>query len=375
MELDQNASAESSGTIRKTIGSSLQSPGTRRDRTPKAQLHFGVIGFGYWGPQLARNLDHLPVGHVTHIAELSPERREAASLEYPQACITASADEVLASDVDAIAIATPVRTHYALARAALEQGKHILVEKPLTASTTQAKALMVLATCHNRILMVGHTFLYHPAVEKLRALVQSGALGRIYYADATRANLGLLQSDINVIWDLAPHDLSILNYTLRAVPLRISAHGGAYVRPDVQDVAHLTLQYPGGILAHLHLSWLSPSKIRRFTLIGNRQMVVYDDVAATEKIRIYNRGVDTPEHTSTFGEFQLSYRYGDIISPFIHWAEPLAIECRHFAEAIMEGKQPRSDARNGLEIVRILEAADASLAADGAFVPIPPGEE
>src|ERR1051326_1272136 len=281
----------------------------------KAQLRFGVIGFGYWGPQVARNLDHMPMGYVVSIADLSPERRAIASLEYPHAQVLASAEEVLASDVDAIAIATPVRTHYLLARAALEKGKHVLVEKPLTATSAHAKDLMLLSARKNRVLMVGHTFLYNPAVEQLHSLVQSGALGRVYYADATRANLGLLQRDINVIWDLAPHDLSILNYILGSLPLRVSAHGGAYVQSRVQDVAHLTLQYPEDILAYLQRSWLSPSKIRRFTVVGNRQMAVYDDVEATEKIRIYNRGVDVPEHTTTFGEFQLSYGHGDIVRP------------------------------------------------------------
>jgi predicted dehydrogenase len=333
-------------------------------------LRFGVIGYGYWGPQLVRNLDRLTHGRVAYIADLSPERRQAAQLLYPAANVTADVDEILLSDVDAIVIATPIRTHYQLARMALQRGKHVLVEKPLTASSTEARALMVLAEQQKRVLMVGHTFVYSPAVEELRRLVQSNALGKIYYIDATRTNLGLLQNDINVIWDLAPHDLSILDYILGSTPLRVSAHGGAYVRPDVHDVAHISLQYPGGILAHIHVSWLSPSKVRKFTIVGNRQMVVYDDVDTTEKIRIYNRGVDVPEHTTTFGEFQLSYRYGDIVSPHIYGAEPLAVECQHFAEAILEGKPLQSGAQEGLRIVNILEATDASFAADGAFIDI-----
>ncbi len=278
-------------------------------------------------------------------------------------------EEVLESaDVDAVVVATPIRTHHQLARAALEHGKHVFVEKPLAASSDEARDLIALARERDRVLMVGHTFLYNPAVEQLRQLVQGGALGSIFYVDAVRANLGLFQSNINVIWDLAPHDLSILNYVLGMTPARVSAHGASHVRPGIEDVAHLTLDYPGGVLAHVQVSWLSPSKVRRFTVVGDRQMAVYDDVEATEKIRIFNRGVDAPDHTSTFGEFQMSYRYGDIVSPHIHWAEPLAVECRSFAEAILEGKTPPSDGANGLEIVRILEATDQSLATDGAFV-------
>jgi predicted dehydrogenase len=341
----------------------------------KTTLRFGVIGFGYWGPQLVRNLDRLAQGQVTCIADLSLERRQAAQLLYPTANVTADIEEVLQSDVDAVAVATPIRTHYQLARMALQQGKHVLVEKPLTASTTEARALMVLAEQQKRVLMVGHTFIYSPAVEELRRLVQSGALGKIFYINATRANLGLLQNDINVIWDLAPHDLSILDYILGATPLQVSAHGGAYVRPDVHDVAHISLRYPEGVLAYIHVSWLSPSKIRHFTIVGNQQMAVYDDVQTTEKIRIYNRGVDVPERTSTFGEFQLSYRYGDIVSPYIQGAEPLAIECQHFAEAILGGKPVQSGAQEGLRIVNILEATDASLAAGGAFIDVVQSEE
>jgi predicted dehydrogenase len=335
---------------------------------------FAVIGYGYWGPHLARNLAHVPGCEVSVIADLSAERRHEARREHPGVHITESFQEILESDVDAVAIATPIRTHYELARAALERGKHVLVEKPLADGTAHAEALIELARHCGLVLMVGHTFMYNPAVEALRDLVQSGELGHIYYTDAVRANLGIFQRDINVIWDLAPHDLSIMGYVFNASPLRVSAHGGAYVRRTVNDVAQLTLEYPNGMLALVHVSWLSPSKTRRFTIVGDRKMVIYDDVEATEKIRIFNRGIDVPDHTATFGEFQLSYRYGDIVSPHLHWSEPLARECSHFAEAIVRGVPPRSDGRDGLRVVRVLEAADASLAADGAFIDIPQGE-
>lgn len=341
--------------------------------TPHSRVRFGVIGYGYWGPQLVRNLDRLPIGQVSHIADLSAERRQSASLEYPQARVTESVAEVLASDVDALVVATPIGTHYALAQEALERGKHVFVEKPLAASSAQAQELMRLATARGLVLMVGHTFMYNPAVAVLRRLVQDGTLGRVLSVDAVRANLGIFQQDINVVWDLAPHDLSILSYILGTSPLRVSAHGASSVRPGIADVAHLILRYPEDVLAHVQVSWLSPSKIRRFVVVGDQQMAVYDDVEATEKIRIYNRGVDVPDHTSTFDEFQMSYRYGDIVSPHIPWVEPLAVECRSFAAAILEGAPTRSDGRNGLAVVRVLEAADASLAADGAYVEVARG--
>jgi predicted dehydrogenase len=334
-------------------------------------LRFGVIGYGYWGPQLARNLARLPMGRVTHIADRAPERRWEAHREHPSSCVTTSIDEVLASDVEALVIATPILTHYPLARVALEHGKHVLVEKPLADSVAHAEDLAALARERGLVLMVGHTYMYSPAVEELRRLVQSGALGRVYYVDSIRANLGIFQKDVNVVWDLAPHDISILNYIFGATPLRVSAHGGAYVQREVIDVAQLTLHYPNGMLAFLHVSWLSPSKIRRFTLVGDRQMVVYDDVETIDKIRVYNRGIDVPDHTSTFGEFQLSYRYGDIVSPFLNWHEPLGVECERFAEAILRGGVPRSDANDGLRVVRVLEAADSSMGSAGACIDIP----
>jgi predicted dehydrogenase len=336
-----------------------------------SHLRFGVVGYGYWGPHLARNLSRLPMGQVSYIADLSPERRWEAHREHPAAKVIDSLDELLSSDVDAIVLATPIRTHYSLARAALERGKHVLVEKPLADSVAHAEALAALAHERGLVLMVGHTFMYSSAVEELRRLVQSGALGRVYYVNAVRANLGIFQKDVDVVWDLAPHDISILGYIFGAAPLRVSAHGGAYVQRDVSDVAQLTLQYPDGMMALVHLSWLSPSKVRRFTIIGDRQMAVYDDVETLDKIRVYDRGIDVPDHTTTFGEFQLSYRYGAIVSPYLHLAEPLAAECEHFADAILSGSAPRSDARDGLQVVRVLEAAEASLVADGAFVDVP----
>jgi predicted dehydrogenase len=340
----------------------------------RAQVRFGVIGYGYWGPQLVRNLDRLAMGEVAYVADLSPERRQMAELEFPAVEVTDDVQTVLRSDVDAVIVATPIRTHYKLARAALEAGKHVFVEKPLAATVAEAEELYALSEQAGRVLMVGHTFVYNPAVEKLRQIIQSGELGQLYYIDAIRVNLGLFQRDINVMWDLAPHDLSILDYLLDARPESVSAHGSSFIRQGIHDVVYMTLRYPSSLLAHIHLSWLNPSKVRRFTVVGEEKMVVYDDVEATEKVRVYNRGVDAPGHTSTFGEFQLSYRYGDIVSPHIQWSEPLSLECRHFAQAITEGIPSRSGGREGLRVVRVLEAADQSLADNGGFVKIPWGE-
>ncbi|HEV8194402.1 MAG TPA: Gfo/Idh/MocA family oxidoreductase [Ktedonobacterales bacterium] len=340
----------------------------------RAQVRFGVIGYGYWGPQLVRNLDRLAMGEVVYVADLSPERRQMARMEFPSVDVTDDVQTVLQSDVDAVIVATPIRTHYKLARAALEAGKHVFVEKPLAATVAEAEELYALSEQVGRVLMVGHTFVYNPAVDKLRQIMQSGELGQLYYIDAIRVNLGLFQRDINVMWDLAPHDLSILDYLLDMRPQSVSAHGSAFIRQGIHDVVYMTLRYPSGLLAHIHLSWLNPSKVRRFTVVGEDKMVVYDDVEATEKVRIYNRGVDAPGHTSTFGEFQLSYRYGEIVSPHIQWSEPLSLECRHFAQAITEGIPSRSGGREGLRVVRVLEAADRSLADNGGFVKIPWGE-
>jgi predicted dehydrogenase len=276
--------ADSNGAFPRFNGEELDRFEHRRPRDSralmpaKAQLRFAVIGYGYWGPHLTRSLARLPMGRLAYIVDTSADRRQMAQWEYPSARVTGSIEEVLDSDVDAVVVATPIHTHYPLARAALERGKHVLVEKPLAGSTEHAEALAMLAKQQGRVLMVGHTFMYNAAVEELRGLVQSGSLGRVYYVDATRANLGLFQKDINVIWDLAPHDLSILGYVFGLNPIRVSAHGGAFVRHKVNDVVQLTLVYPNGVLALLHVSWLSPSKIRRFTIVGDRKMVVYDDV-------------------------------------------------------------------------------------------------
>ncbi len=318
-------------------------------------LCFGVIGWGYWGPKIARNLDSLPHAMVTMVADADLYR--LASLRKNQSGVktTTLPEDVFRSDVDGVVIATPVRTHYQLAKEALLHGKHVLVEKPLTADVVEAEELVTLAEKQQRILMVGHTFEYSPAVNELRKLVQSGDLGKIYCIEAERVNLGLFRSDINVIWDLAPHDISILLYLLGKKPERIKVQAHAHLQPHIHDVAHLDLGFVGGLSAHIHVSWLHPCKIRRVTVIGDARMVVYDDTNPAEMLKIYNKGADV--HADPV----VSYRFGEITIPHIDWIEPLRLECEDFANSIRLGTQPRAHGGVGLEVVRVLAAAQEAL--------------
>ena len=324
-------------------------------------IKVGVLGCGYWGPKLARNFNAIPGAELYMVSDLREERLEHMAGLYPRVKVTQDYTELLDSEVEAVAIATPVSTHYEMARAALEHGKHILVEKPLTDNSAQAQELIDLARDKGRVLMVGHTFEYNPAVEFLREFIAGGQLGQVYYINASRVNLGIFQQDINVVWDLAPHDISILLYILGVEPVSVSARGSAYVQPGIHDVAYLTLRFPDGVMADVRVSWLDPCKIRRITVVGSLKMVVYDDVEPVEKIKIYDKGVEKPPYSDTFEEFHLSYRYGDITTPAISTAEPLSLECAHFLDCIRDGKTPRSNGLDGLRVVRILEHAQRSL--------------
>jgi len=317
-------------------------------------LRFGVIGWGYWGPKIARNLESLPHATVSMVAD-SDVHRLASLSSQSWTQITTQTEEIFRSDVDALVIATPVRTHYHLAKEALLHGKHVLVEKPLTANVAEAEELAELAQKQQRILMVGHTFEYSPAVNELRKLVQSGDLGRIYCVEAERLNLGLFRSDINVIWDLAPHDISILLYVLGKKPEQIKVHAHAHLQPHIHDIAHLDLGFADRMTAHIHVSWLHPCKIRRVTVIGDERMAVYDDTSPAEMIRVYNKGADI--HADPV----VSYRHGAITIPHIDWIEPLRLECEDFAHAIRTGEQPRAHAGVGVEVVRLLAAAQEAL--------------
>lgn len=345
-----------------------------RDDFKQAQvqrlLNVGVIGYGYWGPKLVRNFQELPGTQVTMVADRDPKRLAQVRQMHRDVALTDDYMDLLNSDVDAVIVATPVSTHFRLTWDALRHGKHVLVEKPLARTRAECQALIDLAKSRHLALMVGHTFEYNPAVEMLKAMVESGELGRIYYAYGLRTNLGIFQKDINVLWDLAPHDISIMLYVLGQMPVSVSAVGEAYVQPGIQDVAHMTLTFAGQIQAHIHVSWLDPCKVRRITIVGSKKMVVYDDVEPLEKLKVYDKGVDKPEHTDTYGEFQLSYRYGNIMIPQLPAQEPLKLECAHFADCIVNDRTPRSDGVSGLKVVKVLESAQVSLLNGGTQEPV-----
>ncbi|HLX40254.1 MAG TPA: Gfo/Idh/MocA family oxidoreductase [Ktedonobacteraceae bacterium] len=319
------------------------------------QTHFGVIGWGYWGPKVARNLSSLPQSAVTMVADLDAHRLAAIAEQDSSIQTTTRMEDILKSNVDGVVIVTPVNTHFALARQALLHGKHVLVEKPLTTSVAEAEELVALAKERQRILMVGHTFEYNPAVNELRKIIQSGELGNIYSIETERVNLGLFRNDINVIWDLAPHDVSILLYLLDQKPEHIKVQAHAHVQQHIHDTAHLDLEFAGGMSAHIHVSWLHPCKIRRVTIIGDARMAVYDDTNPAEMLKIYNKGADV--HADPV----VSYRHGAITIPHIDWVEPLRLECEDFVHAIRTGEQPRSHGGVGLEVVRVLAQAQEAL--------------
>ena len=311
-------------------------------------LKFGIVGWGYWGPKIARNINSVPHAAVSMVADADVHRLAALMAGQPGLRTTTHASELFASDIDAVVIATPVKTHYALAKEALLHGKHVLVEKPLTTSVAEAEELVELAARQGCVLMVGHTFVYNPGVNELRKLVQSGDLGKIYCIEAERLNLGLFRSDINVIWDLAPHDVSILLYVLGKAPAHIKVQAHAHLRRRVHDIAHLDFGFDDGMTAHVHVSWLHPCKVRRVTVIGDRRMAIYDDTNPSEMIKIYNKGADVDADPVVL------YRFGAITIPHIDWIEPLHLECEDFANAIRTGAQPRANGQAGVEVVGVL---------------------
>jgi predicted dehydrogenase len=330
-------------------------------------LKVGVVGLGYWGPKLARNFYELPNAQLSWVCDLVQSRLDHVTALYPGTQATREYRQVLASDVDAVVIATPVSTHHPLAMAALSAGKHVLVEKPLAASTPDAMEIAETADRLHLAAMVGHTFQYNPAVNAVRSLVCGNELGRVYYINATRANLGLLQPDINVIWDLAPHDISILLHVLGTDPYQVSASGQVYIqrRKCIHEVAYLTLYFPSSILANVRVSWLDPVKQRRITVVGSQKMLVYDDIA-DQKVFLYDKGVEVPPYSDTPEQFHMSYRHGAETPVPIEWSEPLAAECQAFLDWIETGRPACSDAWTGVKVVKILETAQKSLMNSGA---------
>ena len=325
-------------------------------------IKVGVVGLGYWGPKLARNFHGLPGAALHYAADLRDDRLADLKKLYPEVSITHSYDEMLQSDIDAVVVATPVSTHFPLAKQALLAKKHVLIEKPITRDSLQARELIELAKCQGLTLMVGHTFEYNPAVQAVRDIIHSGELGQVYYMNATRVNLGLLQPDINVMWDLAPHDLSLMGFILGARPVKVSALGRVYINTscNLPEVAYLNITYENGVLANLRVSWLDPVKQRRLTVVGSKKMLVYDDIA-DDKVIIFDKGVEFPPRSVTEEEFKASYRQGpETIYP-IQWVEPLKAECLHFVDCIRSGQTPCSCGEDGLMVVRILETAQISL--------------
>ena len=324
-----------------------------------------IVGYGYWGPNLLRNYMEIPGATVKWVCEQRRDALDRACLRYPSVGATTDFEEALNDDaVDAVVIATPITTHYPLAKAALMAGKHVFVEKPMTASADEAMELIDLADESGLTLMVGHTFVFSPPVRKVKELIDSGELGEIRFISSARVNLGLHQKDVSVVWDLAPHDLSILHYWLGETASTVSVTGRSCVMADNPDVAFISLAFPSGIVASVEVSWLSPVKLRRTVVVGSNKMLLYDDTESVEKVKLYDHGVNFKE-PETFGEFQLSYRTGDILAPKLATAEPLFTEATHFLECIASGQTPITDGRAGLSVVASLEAAERSLSNGG----------
>jgi predicted dehydrogenase len=330
-------------------------------------IKFGVIGYGYWGPNVVRNLEHTDHCKVVGICDKSANSRKRAQKSYPHISVGAHCEQLINSpETDAIAVITPVWTHYELTKAALEAGKHVFVEKPFTSNTAQAEELLELAARKNLKIMVDHTFLFTGAVKKIRQVLKDGTLGSIYYYDSTRVNLGLFQHDVNVIWDLAPHDLSIIDHLIAESPEAVSATGQTHLN-GFEDVAFITIYFPNKIIAHINVNWLSPVKVRTTLIGGEKKMLVWNDLEADEKIKIYDKGIDV---TSQQGVYNLlvNYRSGDMWSPQVEQGEALSQELAYFADCIMRDKVPFNDGAAGLRVVKLLEAASESLRQRGALV-------
>ena len=331
-------------------------------------IRVGVVGAGYWGPNIIRNFNQIPSCEMAACCDLDENRLKHMSRLYPGIKVTNDYNELL-NGVDAVAVCTHVSAHYPLAKKALEAGKHVLIEKPMTASVAEAEELVALAKKQGRILMVDHTFEYTGGVNKMKEIIESGLLGDVLYVNCSRLNLGIFQRDINVVWDLAPHDLSVILYATGLKPKSGPPVGMKLLHPKVEDVAFVTLNC-GSASAVIHVSWVDPLKIRKVSVVGTKQMLVFDDLDPLAKVHIYDKGVDNPPHYDTFGEFLCSYHYGDIHMPRFQESEPLSTMCRHFLECIETGAAPRSDGESGLRMVRLLEASDRSIAGNGAEVEV-----
>jgi len=341
--------------------------GFHPDCSPAKPLQIGVIGYGHWGPNIVRNLYGVDACEVAAVCDKNPAALRRVSRAYREVYLTTDVTEVLrAPHIDAVAVVTPAWTHFELAKAALLNGKHVFIEKPITSTSQQAEELIELADRKNLKIMVDHTFLFGGAVRKIRELIDDGTLGSLYYFDSTRVNLGLFQHDINVVWDLAPHDFSIMDYVIAERPDGVVATGARHVN-GVADVAFITVYFPGDVVAHVNVSWLSPVKVRTTLIGGKERMLVWNDLEPEEKVRVYDRGVDLAEGPGVYGA-PVSYRSGDIWSPKLQQTEALRLELEYFADCILSDRTPSNDGKAGLRVIRLLEAADQSLKARGRFV-------
>jgi predicted dehydrogenase len=329
-------------------------------------LNIAIIGCGYWGPNLIRNFSAITDCKVKVACDINKDRLAHMKSVYPTIETTSEFENVINdSEIGAVAIATPVHMHYEMARKCLLAGKHTFIEKPMASSSAQCSELNEIASTKNLTIIVGHTFIYSPPVRKIKEIINQGDLGEIQYISSRRLNLGLFQKDINVAWDLAPHDISIILYILEMVPTSVNCQGKAHVNPNIEDVTSMTLNFANGGFATIQNSWLDPNKIREMTFVGTQRMLIYNDLEPIEKIKIYDKRVEFPPHYDTFAEFHYSYHYGDMYSPYLTQWEPLRMQCEHFLDCIKYGKKPASSGYEGLKVVKILEAASNSLKNDG----------
>lgn len=332
-------------------------------------IGIGVVGYGYWGPNVVRNFHSVNDARIAFVCDKRTESLKKAKQAFPGVEVTTDIDRVLkSSDVDAVAVVTPVWTHFELAKAALENGKHVFVEKPFTSTSEQAEELVELGQKKNLRIMVDHTFLFTGAVKKIRQLIEGDELGKLYYYDSTRVNLGLFQHDVNVIWDLAPHDLSIMDHLIQDKPTAIIATGESHLNGH-EDLAYITIYFQSNMIAHLSVNWLSPVKVRTTLIGGERRMVVWNDVEADEKVKVYDKGVEITARQGVY-DLLVSYRSGDMWAPKVDQTEALKAECQYFIDCVKDGKEPFNDGYAGLKVVRMLEAADKSIKARGQMVTI-----
>ena len=332
-------------------------------------IRVGVIGYGYWGPNLVRNFAEQPAARVVAVCDKRADRLALVERRYPGVRVSTDPIALIsASDIDAIVIATPVDFHFELGMAALRAGKHLLVEKPIASSSDQAAGLVDEAARRRLVLMVDHTFVYTGAVTKIREIVADGELGDVYYYDSTRVNLGLFQHDVNVLWDLAVHDLSIMDFVLARNPVAVSATGLGHVPGQPENIAYMTMFFDGPLMAHIHVNWLAPVKVRRTLIGGSRRMVVFDDLETSEKVKVYDRGISVNPSAENVYQMRVGYRTGDMWAPNLDVAEALSVEAAHFVECVSGGATPLTDGEAGLRVVRLLEAATASMAERGRLV-------